>query len=65
MAKKILVCGAHKKAIFLKSAANKAPRWTGKPGDPLEQRKEMGGQDDLRDFKKEHRRCKTIRVSLV
>jgi hypothetical protein len=65
MARKILVCETHKKAIFLKSIANTAPRWTGRPGDPPEQRQEIGGQDDLKSFKKDHRKCKKIRVSLV
>lgn len=66
MIRKILVCLSCKgaPAIFKKSAANKAPRWTGKIGDPPEKRKEIGEQDDLRDFRREHRRHKVIMANL-
>lgn len=66
MSRKILVCISCKpaRAIFKKSAANKASRWTGKIGDPLEKRQEISGQDDLRDFRRVHRGHKVITADL-
>jgi len=52
--RKILVCTKCSVAIFLDSAANRAPRWTGKIGDPPETREEIGGQDDLLEFRRVH-----------
>lgn len=66
MSRKILVCLSCKPspAILKKSAANKAPKWTGKVGDAPEARREIGGQDDLRDFSREHKGHKVITANL-
>lgn len=58
--REVLVCVDCKAYIFPHSAANKAPRWTGKPGDPPEKRKEIGGQDDLLAFRRKHKKHEVI-----
>lgn len=58
--REILVCLKCNRYIFINSLANQAPRWTGKIGDPIEKRKEIVGQDDLREFKRKHRRHEII-----
>jgi len=62
MAIKILVCSNCEVYVPLDSPTNKAPRYTGKIGDNPETRKEISGQDDLRDFKKKHRRHKLLQA---
>ncbi len=65
MSRELLICTICKTAIFIDSVANKAPRWTGGPGDPPSERKMIDGQDDLRVFKREHSRHEMIEVELV
>ena len=65
MNRELLVCTICKSAIFVDSVANKAPRWTGEVGDPPSKRKEIGGQDDLRVFKRKHLTHEMIEVELV
>ena len=65
MNRELLVCTICKTAIFIDSVANKAPRWTGEAGDPPSERKMIDGQDDLRDFKREHSRHEVIEVELI
>jgi hypothetical protein len=65
MGRKILVCMDHNKAILMESAANTAPRWTGKPGDSPDSRRRLGKQDDLRDFWNRHERCAIRQMDLV
>lgn len=55
MARKILVCTNCEAYVPLDSPTNNVPRFTGKIGDEPETRKEIPGQDDLRDFRKKHR----------
>lgn len=62
MARKILVCTDCTVFVPLGSPTNKAPRFTGEIGDDPETRKEILGQDDLRDFKEKHRRHKLLEV---
>ena len=62
--REILVCTNCKSAIFANSAANTAPRWTGKVGDAPKSRMMIGGQDDLDDFKITHREHEVIKVEL-
>jgi hypothetical protein len=54
-AKEILVCTKCAVSVPLDSPTNTVPRYTGKIGDDPGTRKEIPGQDDLRDFKKKHR----------
>ncbi|OGZ33603.1 MAG: hypothetical protein A2Y98_01570 [Candidatus Portnoybacteria bacterium RBG_19FT_COMBO_36_7] len=62
--REILVCTDCKSAIFVDSVANTAPRFTGNFGDHPENREMIDGQDDLRDFKRTHRKHKVIEVKL-
>lgn len=66
MSRKILVCLSCNPAcaIIKDSTANTAPRWTGKVGYPPESRRELYGQDDLRDFRREHHGHKVITANL-
>ena len=64
MNRELLVCTNCRSAIFVASLANKAPKWTGEVGDPPNKRIEMGGQDDLRVFKRKHLRHEMIEVEL-
>ncbi len=63
MAKKLFVCTMCNLAIFLDSAANKEPRWDGDLRAP-DKIKEIGNQDDLRDFRKAHKGHNVIRAEL-
>jgi len=65
MGRELLVCTTCKSGIFVDSVANTAPRWTGEIGDPPNERKEIGGQDDLRVFKRKHSRHEMVEVELV
>jgi len=65
MNRELLVCTSCKRAIFVDSVANRAPKWTGEVGDPPGQRRRIEGQDDLRVFKREHYRHETIEVELA
>jgi len=65
MGRELLVCTICKSAIFINSVANKAPRWTGRIGDPPDQRKRIEGQDDLSVFKRDHSRHEMIEVELI
>ncbi len=62
--RELLVCTSCKSAIFVKSVANTAPRFTGNVGDPPESRMMIGGQDDLGDFKRTHQKHEVIEVEL-
>jgi len=66
MVRKILVCLSCKPVcvIVKKSAANKAPRWTGRVGDAPETRREIGDQNDLRDFRRKHRGHRVVTANL-
>ena len=65
MGRELLVCTICKSPIFINSVANKAPRWTGRIGDPPDQRKRIDGQDDLSVFKRDHSRHEMIEVELI
>jgi len=65
MKRELLVCTSCRSAIFVVSAANKAPRWTGETGDPPNKRKEIDGQDDLGAFKKKHFMHEMIEAELA
>ena len=65
MGRELLVCTICKSAIFINSVANKAPRWTGRIGDPPDQRKRIDGQDDLSVFKRDHSRHEMSEVELI
>ncbi len=65
MNRELLVCTICKSAIFVDSAANKAPKWTGEVGDPLDIRTRIDDQDDLEVFKREHLRHKMIELELA
>ena len=62
--RELLVCTDCKSAIFAHSAANTAPRFTGKVGDWPESRMMIGEQDDLGDFKRTHQKHEVIEVEL-
>jgi hypothetical protein len=65
MNRELLICANCKSAIFVDSAANKAPRWTGETGDPPNKRIEIDSQDDLRVFKRKHLKHEIIEVELA
>ena len=65
MNRELLVCTSCKSGIFVDSAANKAPRWTGEAGDPPNKRIRIDGQDDLGVFKRRHLRHETIEVEFT
>jgi|OpeIllAssembly_1097287.scaffolds.fasta_scaffold2747809_1 hypothetical protein len=65
MNRQLLICASCKTAIFVDSDANKAPRWTGKIGDPPNERMKIDGQDDLRVFKTNHLSHEMIEVALT
>ena len=65
MNRELLVCMGCKNAIFVDSAANKAPRWTGEVGDPPNTRRRIDGQDDLHVFKRKHLSHEVIEVELA
>jgi len=62
MNRELLVCTSCKRAIFVDSVANRAPKWTWEVGDPPSKRNRIDGQDDLRVFKREHLRHEMIEV---
>ena len=64
MNRELLVCTRCKSGIFVDSVANKAPRWTGKAGDPPYKRLGIDGQDDLNVFKRRHLSHEMIEVEL-
>ncbi len=65
MNRELLVCTSCKRAIFLDSVANEAPRWTGEIGDPANKRIRIDGQNDLIVFKKKHLKHEMIEVELA
>jgi hypothetical protein len=63
--RELLICTICKRAIFVDSPSNQAPRWTGNPGDPPNERIEIEGQDDLRVFTCQHLSHDVMEVELV
>lgn len=62
MAKEILVCTNCAVFVPLNSPTNTVPRYTGEIGDDPKTRKEIPGQDDIRDFREKHRGHKLLEV---
>ena len=64
MDRKILVCVGCHLFIPLDSAVNEAPRWKGDLYAP-DKIKEIGNQDDLRDFREAHKGHNVIEAGAI